>query len=94
MATEGCLPVFHTGGDAGQDEVDLETVLAQDPILQDDHLLSELLRSEGVRVCVWGGGGESCVSLTNPNYLEGIRVRQWTRPSSVESGHTKWKGVR
>lgn len=49
MATEGCLPLFHTGGDAGQDEVDLETILAQDPTLQNDHLLSELLRSEGVR---------------------------------------------
>ena len=62
MATEGCLPLFYTGGDAGQDEVDLETMLAQDPILQDDHLLSELLRSEGVRVrvgveCVCVGGG-------------------------------------
>lgn len=63
MATEGCLPVFHTSGEG---EVDLETMLAQDPILQDDHLLSELLRSEGVRVCVGtegvecvrGGGGE------------------------------------
>lgn len=59
MATEGCLPLFHTGGDAGQDEVELETMLAQDPILQDDHLLSELLRSEGVRgVC--GGEGAEC----------------------------------
>ena len=64
MATEGCLPLFHTGGDAGQDEVDLETILAQDPTLQNDHLLSELLRSEGVRgggggcrVCMWGGEG-------------------------------------
>lgn len=62
MATEGCLPLFHTGGDAGQDEVDLETILAQDPTLQNDHLLSELLRSEGVRgggcrMCMWGGEG-------------------------------------
>ena len=55
MATEGCLPLFHTGGDAGQDEVDLETILAQDPTLQNDHLLSELLRSEGVG----GGGGQN-----------------------------------
>ena len=59
MATEGCLPVFHTGGEG---EVDLETMLAQDPILQDDHLLSELLRSEGVRVCV-GREGVECVCV-------------------------------
>ena len=58
MATEGCLPLFHTGGDAGQDQLDLETMLAQDPTLQDDHLLSELLRSEGVRGAgIWGGCG-------------------------------------